>query len=75
MKSILDTLPKGQFPDELLGRILEATQDVFIKAPFEELAKIPKESLNDTVQMVANTMIIGAVLALEYAKERKEKES
>lgn len=62
--------PQEHFPDELLDRILAKTREIYDKAPIYELAKFTQEQLHASVQNTANTMGIGAKLALDYIKEK-----
>ena len=72
MNPIIDPEIKREFPDEILDRILKATDELVCKIPISVLAMLPEENRMDFVSTLAHTMIIGAGIALEYIDQKKE---
>lgn len=69
---IIDPEIKREFPYEILDKILKATEELVDKIPITVLAMIPSENRVDFVSTLANTMIIGANIALEYVNQKKD---
>lgn len=68
----IDPEVKREFPDEILDRILKATEELVDKIPITVLAMIPSENRVDFVSTLANTMVIGANIAMEYINKVKK---
>lgn len=62
--------PQENFPDELLDRIIAKTEEMYEKIPIDKLAKFTQEQIGASIKCTADTMIIGAKLALDYIKEK-----
>ena len=72
MNPIIDPEIKREFPDEILDRILKATDELVDKIPISVLAMIPEENRVDFVSTLTHTMVIGAAIALEYINQKKD---